>query len=148
MSLAKQEPDLPRVYEQVLRQMAAYRLLVARVNARLKNYELNVSQFVILGLARERDNLRISDVAKLMRVEGPFITNLAKTLTARKLVKLTTHRQDNRAKILKLTPSGAKLLDEIEIALAKEFKNLEGDLSEDELAAYFATLEKIIMNLS
>lgn len=132
-------------FEQALLQTVAYRGIRETVGKVLDSYDLNVAQWIILGLlSRSSGQLRITDIAHQLRVEDPLVTNLLRPLVGNGLVASTPHRSDKRARVLSLTPKGDKLITKIEPELAKRLASVEACASPADWETYFATLEKIV----
>jgi DNA-binding MarR family transcriptional regulator len=134
-------------YQKSMRQMAAYRMLRARVNDVLASYGLNTTEWIILGLIYDHPNqLRVTDIARQIGVEGPLITKLVNELVKRAYLQSTPAKHDARARVFSLTPDSQKLVPKAERELATHLKILEKNLSEADLAAYFATLQIFVDN--
>jgi MarR family transcriptional regulator for hemolysin len=134
-------------YQKALLQMVAYRNIRASVQEVLDDYNLNTTQWIILGLVHDHpQRFRITDIASSLQVEGTLITNLTHRLVEAGYLKTTVSSADSRARLLALTPAGKTLVAKLEPELATHLKKLETDLPSTDLAGYFDTLQSFIDN--
>lgn len=134
-------------YQQALLQTVAYRSVRSVVNNCLGKYGLNVSQWIVLGMVKdEPTRLRVTDIAAALRVEGAFITSVASKLADAGYLQFVDHPQDSRARLLKLTPAGRRLITKVEPQLDKRLKHLVRGLSSQELKSYFKVVEALVEN--
>lgn len=134
-------------YEKAILQTVAYKRIRETVSQVLKQFQLNTTQWMILGILHDNpDGQKISAIAHQLQVEVPLITTLSQALVANGYAEQTQDIKDRRSKPLKITREGQELLNATEIKLLEKLKKLEIGLSPDELAAYFRTLRTIIAN--
>lgn len=132
-------------YKQALLEMVSYRNIRARVNQVLEIHQLNSTQWIILGLVGDHPNqMRVTDIARIIQVEGTFITNLVAELVKMGYVKLEKHPNDKRAKILGLTPDIMSKMQVIEQELTKQLGTFDAGTSPEERQLYFKVLESFI----
>lgn len=132
-------------FQQAWLQTVAYRGIRDVVGGALAEHGINTSQWIILGLLDGRPGrLRVTDLARDLRVEDPLVTNLVRALTENELVKSTPHRRDKRARVLALTTKGHELVTKVEPALAAALAPIEACASPADWNTYYATLEKIV----
>ncbi len=132
-------------YQQAWLQTVAYRGIRDVVGSALKAHGINTAQWIILGLlGGGSERLRITDLARQLRVEDPLVTNLVRALVTAELVKSSPHRRDKRARVLELTTKGKKLIENVEPKLAKALAPVEACASPADWETYFAVLEDII----
>lgn len=128
-------------------QALAYRLLREQVYEVLGRYDLTPTYWSMLGVIIEaRDGVRLADIARTLHVKAPLVTNMARTLESRELVKSVPNQFDARAKLLAVTPAGKKFSRDVEQDLRETLKVLLSGLTESELAAYHKVLTTIITN--
>lgn len=125
----------------------AYRVLRSRVYLCLEEYDLNPTQWSLIGTVYEaKDGVRLSQVADSLGVKAPLVTLLVDKLVERDILKRIPNQVDARAKLLVITPNGKSLFKTVESALNKALMPLLGDLSEQDLLTYQKVLEVIIKN--
>lgn len=128
-------------------QVRAYRTLQAYVQQVLDGYDLNSTQWSILGLIMSAtDGMRVMDLAERLGVEAPLVTMLSKPMLKKKLIVKSKSASDNRARILALTPGGKSLAQEIEKVLTKQLQILTRGVTESEMKTYTKVLEAIVKN--
>lgn len=83
------------------------------INAELDALGVTYIQFVILAgtleLAGERAGVTQQTIATERRLDKAMVSNVVKTLVAKKLMLRKAHPSDNRAYTLSLTKTGAKI---------------------------------------
>lgn len=137
---------LPTYHQSVL-QTVAYRTIRNRVNKVLAGYDLNTTQWSILGLVHENPSqLRITDLADRLAVKGTLITVLVRSLTKSNYITTTPSATDRRAVSLSITTSGEQLINELEQKLADHLQSLTSGLSDADMATYFRCLQAFIDN--
>ena len=127
-------------------QVKAYRVLQHNVSLEVKKFGLNPTQWFILGQIKEQNGVRAVDIAALLRVEAPLITNLTDDLVDSGLIKKVADSGDKRAKLLELTPKGAKLIPQVEKSLQAKLNDLLKGINDSELKTYQKVLEAIVKN--
>ena len=96
-------------YTTSLYQVKAQRILRDKVTHALSDYELSSTEWTILGQIYEhKDGIRLSELAIMLGVEAPLITNLIERLVKKELVQKHAHPRDKRAKLLFLTKKRAR----------------------------------------
>jgi DNA-binding MarR family transcriptional regulator len=63
--------------------------------------------------------MTLTDIAEALAVDAPYATVVVDTLTSRGLARRTAHPDDNRRKLVELTPAGSKAAAVAEQILAK-----------------------------
>jgi DNA-binding MarR family transcriptional regulator len=129
-------------YKTAALQVITYKKLQNRINVVLKQYGLNMTQWIILGRLREKDTgQRTTDLARYMHVEVPLVTMVSQPLLGRGLIDTTKAVNDKRAKLLKLTGAAQELMDTVEGRLQTQFQELIRDIPRQELNTYFKVLK-------
>lgn len=122
-------------------QVITYKKLQSRINAVLKQYGLNMTQWIIMGRLREKDaGLRTTDLARFINVEVPLITMVSQPLLGRGLIDSSKAANDKRAKLLKLTDRANELMDTVENRLQQQLQGALQGISSQELNTYFKVL--------
>jgi DNA-binding MarR family transcriptional regulator len=124
-----------------------YILMNQQIDETLKAHGMARRQFQVLFHVRKNGELTQKELQNIMHVEPATLSGLTDVLERKGWLKRTEHPSDRRAKLLKLTASGQKVLQNIpNPALAAE-KRMLSDLSPPDKAALKVTLEQIIKNL-
>lgn len=140
---AMKNPDLT-TYQAVVLQSRAHRAIKTHLTGSLKVHGVTMMQWSILGLVADagQDGMRISDLAHALDTSLAFITTSVNVLEAKGFVQRAGHSQDNRAKLVRLTPEFMPKVASIEADLGqKQQNNLYADIDEKDMAAYFRVLE-------
>lgn len=128
-------------------QAKAYRVLREHVYGVLTKYDLTPTYWSMLGIIIEaRDGVRQAEIARLLHVKAPLVTNMAKELESLGLIKSVQNQFDARAKLLAVTPEGKKFAKTVEATLNHTLKKLLNGVTEQELKTYHKVLTTIIAN--
>jgi MarR family transcriptional regulator, organic hydroperoxide resistance regulator len=134
-------------YHKALLQTIAYKHVREAVNLRLKDFQLNATQWMMLGILYEQTSAqKISSIAKTLQVEVPLITTLAQPLLAVGHIAQHEDKNDRRSKPVTLTEAGRAMVERIEQQLADDLHMLEAGISQAEIKQYFTTLRTVIAN--
>lgn len=135
------------IYQHNLYQLRAQRVLRDRTSTVLAQYQLTTTEWIILGqIFEHKDGIRLAELATLLGVEAPLITNVVDGLVEKELVEKHAHPRDRRAKLIFLTKKGHELLPGVEALLQEEMRTLTKGVSEEEIAMYLKVLQLIIKN--
>jgi MarR family transcriptional regulator for hemolysin len=128
-------------------QVITYKKLQTRINGVLKQYGLNMTQWIILGRLRENNNgLRTTDLARFIHVEVPLITMVSQPLLGRGLIDTSRSASDKRAKLLKLTDRANDLMEDVENRLQKQFQDIMKGVTNQEMNTYFKVLQTMVQS--
>jgi MarR family transcriptional regulator for hemolysin len=128
-------------------QVITYKKLQSRINGVLKQYGLNMTQWIILGRLREKhDGQRTTDLARFIHVEVPLITMVAQPLLGRGLLHSSKATDDKRAKLLRLTDRANELMEVVETRLQQQMQDIVKDISSQELNTYFKVLRTMVQS--
>lgn len=130
-------------YTAGLLQAQSYRALKSFMTAQLGKYELTMQEWALVGILRDHNKQRLSDIAMRMRVEASLSTTLANRLLKKQLIERLPDPTDKRAKLVALTPKGRRMVDTMEIQLRTEMKAFLHDISAAELVVYIGVMAKI-----
>jgi DNA-binding MarR family transcriptional regulator len=110
----------------------------------LKPYEITLSQYNVLRILRgaEPEGLICREISERMIARDPDVTKLLDRLEARGLVKRERQENDRRVIIVRVTPEGVKLVDEIDRPALKMTEELLGHLGERKLKTLIGLLEE------
>src|SRR3954447_7954789 len=111
-------------------------------------YGLDFSEFDVLATLRRSGGVEGVSAGALLRsamVTSGAITNRVDKLTAKGLVERAVHKDDRRSVLVKLTPEGQRLVDDILLGhLKNEARFLEA-LDDDERDQLNALLRKLLV---
>lgn len=129
-------------YQAVILQARAYRTIRTFMVDTLKNYGLTLTEWLMIGVVVDthRDGTRISDLADILGVELPVVTNLVKRAEATGWVTRTTDTNDRRAKRIISTMEGREKACDIEGELQVATGAWLKDLDISMLDGYLATV--------
>jgi DNA-binding MarR family transcriptional regulator len=105
--------------------------------------DLKPREFAILNRLHQHGNLTQVQLAELTYKDKPAITRMLDRLIARKLVKKVTSREDRRAFMVSLTPSGEAMRNAIVPLTVKLLEQACIGISPQDVAVTVATLKKI-----
>lgn len=125
--------------------MRAQQLMLARVEAALKPFDLSFARYEMLRLlafTREGRMPMASATARL-QVHPTSVTNTVDRLNKAGLLRRLPHPIDGRAAVLELTDEGRALVDDATVALNEVFENIGlDDADVTELVSIVARLRK------
>ena len=128
-------------------QTKAYRVLQGNLFACLQPYDLNPTQWFMVGILTEAtEGIRLNEMSELLGVKAPLVTALADDLITKGLITRNPHHSDGRAKLLLITENGRQLASIVEKDLNATQATLLAGLSTQDLATYQRVLETIIAN--
>ncbi len=143
----KTQKETKSTYATTVLQVITYKKLQNKINAVLKQYGLNMTQWLILGRLKEKKNgLRTTDLARFMHVEVPLVTMVSQPLMGRGLIDTNKINHDKRAKLLQLTESANNLIETVEKRLQSQVKDITKDVSVKDMNTYFRVLERMVQN--
>ena len=124
-------------------------LLKKGVGAIFKNYGLTFSQYNVLRILEATPNGKntISIVSRIMLVSGANMTGVAKRLEKSGFLIRRGDANDERIKILEITPKGKETLKNIHHEKNQVLKQYMSSVSIDEKDELLATLRQIRKNV-
>jgi DNA-binding MarR family transcriptional regulator len=132
-------------YQKARLQVVGYRAIQTEVTELLSHYELNTSQWVIIGWLYDNPaGMRITAMAEILEVEVPLITALVQPLQRNKLIQLKTDVSDRRAKLATLTKAGFVLVTKLEPAMAAQLAIFDSNIKSSDLDSYYNALQSFI----
>jgi MarR family transcriptional regulator for hemolysin len=141
------KPQVEKVstYTTAALQVITYKKLQNKINGVLKQYGLNMTQWIILGRLRDnKTGLRTTDLARFINVEVPLITMVSQPLLGRGLLDSSKAAHDKRAKLLKLTDRADELMDNVETGMQKQLKDFMKGITRQEQNTYFKVLQTMV----
>lgn len=137
---------IPTTYESGLLQAKAYRLLKNYTSAILAPYNLTTAEWALLGHLYDTGELKLREIASLLSVEAPLVTNMVDQLEKNGYAKRINHPTDRRARYVTLTDKGRKSIPEIEKVVKKAVKKMLKGVSILDLLAYMRVVRHIVEN--
>jgi DNA-binding MarR family transcriptional regulator len=123
-------------------------LMNLRLQGRLRNKGINLSQWRVLSVLRSYGRLRLSKVVEYTLMEQPTASRVVAQLESDGLLDRRVPEKDSRLMEVALTHKGTATFDDIiPSAYLHQRRALEG-LSPKELAAFRATLRAISDNIA
>lgn len=124
-----------------------YILMNQHIDDILKAHGMARSQFQVLFHIRKNGELTQKELQNIMHVEPATLSGLTDVLERKGWLERKAHPSDGRARLLQLTKSGEKILQDIpHPALAVEKRMLTG-MSAKEKVNFNNILQQIIQNL-
>lgn len=133
-------------YQVTVFQSRAHRAIRMRIENSLRQYNLTMMQWSILGYVNEAGSvgIRISDLARKLDTSLAFITNSVNTLEAKGVVHRVGYEADNRAKLVRVTSGYKAKVKAIESDLHSSINDwFYKNIKEEDLAIYLSVLKQI-----
>lgn len=89
------------------------------------------------------EDIRQKDLAASLGIEGPSLVRLIDSLIAKGLIERSEDVRDRRAKLLRLTPEGLKLVDRIQITVTGLENGIFSSFSNIELAQFADFVQRL-----
>ena len=121
----------------------AHRVFTNAMTRTLKQHNVSVPQWSVLGVLYEHEEQRPFQIADALSVRPPVATALINELEAKKFILRRVHATDNRATIIVLTRQGRQLVTKVERHMQKDLRELLGDITVPELSVYIRVLAKL-----
>lgn len=121
-----------------------YRILKAAIVPIMRKTGLHMNHWMLLSyVASQPEGVRARDIAHMMSVAPPFITDLTQTLKAKRLIRVVRDPHDARAKRYQITEAGGRLLSELQPSLAERMTNIMSPVSEKDREVYIDILQRL-----
>lgn len=106
-----------RYYEEIIYSaVLIYNVVTNEIASFLKKYDLNPSKFNILMVIKhqgQEHGISQVEISRHLIVTASNMTKMIDKLQKEGLVVRLTHKTDRRVNVMKITPKGSKLLDQI-----------------------------------
>jgi len=109
-----------------------------------REHGLNIAEYRIMTNLRAFEAPSIRDIAKHSQLDKAHVTRALAVLIDRGLVTQIVDPHDRRLRVVRLTPAGQTILNEIEPFAAGRQKRLEGCLSSNEIHVLDKALSLIL----
>ena len=113
----------------------------------LSLYHIDQVEFYLLLLMRFREDLRMKDVAELLSLNNSTLTQVAKRCERKGLVRREKNENDRRETLLKFTPRGRKLADNIVSHRQALLFPAWEKVSEEDITGFLNVLRTIVETL-
>jgi MarR family transcriptional regulator, lower aerobic nicotinate degradation pathway regulator len=107
-------------------------------------FEITPLQYSLLSALAVRGTADQTTLAADISLDRTTTTGALKRLAARRLVERTVNKDDRRARLCRLTPSGTTLLATIEKSARAAHRRTIAELSEREQAAFIDMMQRIV----
>lgn len=107
-------------------------------------FEMTPLQYSLLTALAARGTADQTTLAADIALDRTTTTGALKRLEARNLVERPVSGDDRRARVCKLTPAGATLLNKIEAGAREAHKATLGNLTKTEQTAFIAMMQRIV----
>jgi DNA-binding MarR family transcriptional regulator len=133
------------MYETLLMHSRADRALRVVVAKELENFELTMMEWLLLATVCSGPPVghTMTSVAQTLDVTLPQVTALMNKLTKRKLLKQKVSSHDRRSRRLTCTPTGSKMMADIEGVLESRVSQWLQGIPAEQLEAYQRTVGQI-----
>jgi MarR family transcriptional regulator, organic hydroperoxide resistance regulator len=141
--IKQQKPFESLEQEALLSMLRTADVLIQRIAAVLKPYNLSHSQYNALRILRGAgpNGLACQEVAERMISRDPDVTRLLDRLEGRGLVTRMRDQQDRRVVIARITPEGQHLLEALDLPIAEVCRRPLQHLGEQRLRTLINLLE-------
>ncbi len=133
-------------YQTTLTQARAHRALKTKLSYFLRPHNLTMMQWAIVGsLYRAGETgMRVSDLAQQLDTSLAFVTTTLNVLEAKAIVTRSSHAQDNRAKIVRLSDTFRPNVELIEKEISEKMQTwLESSIGRENIEVYVKVIDKI-----
>ncbi|MBX5467939.1 MAG: MarR family transcriptional regulator [Firmicutes bacterium] len=103
------------------------------------------TQYHALALVAERGTVTLMELAGLLRVAGPTATRTIEALVQKQLLVRDRDPQDRRIVWVRLSPAGARLLDQERAGHVQYFQNLLAVLPREDQTALVRIMKRLAM---
>jgi DNA-binding MarR family transcriptional regulator len=134
-------------YAELARQLTALGA-VKRGLARIMPAECPTGSAVVLGLVQQHGEMRMSRLAELLAVDMSVTSRHVAHAVERGWLERSPDPADKRSRILRLTPKGVGLLEELAARTTEMFARTLDDWSDDEVGELSAMLDRLRSSFS
>ena len=107
-------------------------------------FEVTPLQYSLLSALAARETADQTTLAADIALDRTTTTGALKRLAARNFVERAVNDEDRRARLCKLTPTGAAVLAKIETSARAAHRATLGDLTEKEQALFIDMMQRIV----
>jgi|SRR5581483_933661 len=129
-------------YTVSLQQIKAFRIIRLFYSKALETYKLTLNDWVVLGNLYQNGGTRLVNLASILEVESPLITNIITSLKRQGLVELKRDPFDKRTKLVALSKKAKIQIPKIEEKLQKKQKEFFSLKSKKDINMYLDICKK------
>lgn len=118
-------------------------LAVRATNVALETHGLRVRQYSVLVAVAESTGVSQRDIAATLSLDPSQVVTLVDELETRGLVERTPDLADRRARLVKVTRPGRRVIGQAEVAVREAGEDYLGTLDQDERATLLALLRRL-----
>ena len=121
---------------------AAGKEIVRKYTPLLEKYDLTYTQYIVLLVLWENDNLSVKEIGERLYLDSGTLTPLLKKLIQKGLIKKEINKKDEREMVISLTQKGIDLkasIVEVPLSIAPEVK-----LEHEEAVTLYQLLYKLL----
>ena len=107
-------------------------------------FEVTPLQYSLLSALAARETADQTTLAGDIALDRTTTTGALKRLAARNFVERAVNGEDRRARLCRLTPTGAAVLAKIEVSARAAHRATLGDLTEKEQALFIDMMQRIV----
>ncbi len=130
------------MYQVCLMHSRTDRSLRMIVSRELDQFDITMMEWLLMEVVSggPKEGMTMSAVAAALDVTLPQVTALTASLTKAKLLKQKVSRRDRRSRHLATTPTGHRLLQDMEKAVNGTMDKWVADIPKNQLDAYLKTI--------
>ena len=125
------------------RSLQAFRLSGVYKRSQTKLSDADIMVMFCVAFCDMNQRLKLTDVAKTLRVTLPAVTHKVNDLVDKKYLEKETSSKDLRVTFIKLTPFGKEFVESIRDAYYQPLKSLVEHLGEEDTKNLMRILDKI-----
>jgi DNA-binding MarR family transcriptional regulator len=113
----------------------------------LSIYDIDQVEFYLLLLMKFREDMRMKDIAELLSLNSSTLTQIADRCERKDLIKREKNTEDRRETLLKFTPKGRKLIDNVVSHRQALFFPVWEKVSEGDIQGFLNVLRTVVDTL-
>jgi len=113
----------------------------------LSIYDIDQVEFYLLLLMRFREDMRMKDIAELLSLNSSTLTQIADRCERKDLIKREKSTGDRRETLLRFTPKGRKLIDNVVSHRQALFFPVWEKVSEEDIQGFLNVLRTVVDTL-
>jgi MarR family transcriptional regulator for hemolysin len=123
----------------------SYRVF-AQKRLREKGFNITIDQWLILKVLMDNPGIMQQEVAEMVFKDNASVTRIIEILEKSKYLKKKVNPNDRRKSILKITPSGERVIQEVQKIVLENREIALNGISEKDLEIASKVLDQIIEN--
>jgi DNA-binding MarR family transcriptional regulator len=121
-----------------------HQIHVALFQKTCAGFEITPLQYSLLSALAKRGTADQTTLAADVALDRTTTTGALKRLQSRRFIERSTHHQDRRAQLCRLTKAGAKLLRQMEMSARSAHLETVADLSKADQKRFIAMMQQIV----